>query len=122
MTSARHKLFKVSGGRPFFADVTVDCDVAGTGPGVQVSPAAIEGRYDDWRAAAERGVWYALQHSNPKPALDTLCITVTQIVGVDADTEETAVAAAACHATWQALSVAGAHPPRFEGSRIIFDP
>ena len=121
MKSARHKLFRVSGGRPFFAEVSVECGSVSAGPVVRVAPTAIEGRYDDWRSAAERGVFYALHHAEPKPQLDALCVTVTRILGIDVDTEETAVAAAACHATWEALAVSGTHPPRFEGRSIVFD-
>ena len=122
MKSAQHKFFKSSGGRPFFADVTVECESISGGPVVEVSPEAIEGRYDDWRAGAQRGALYALHHSQPKPTLESVRITVTRIVGTDVDTEETAVALAACHATWKALAVSGTHPPRFEGRKIVFDP
>jgi hypothetical protein len=121
MKTGRHKLSKVSGGRPFYADVTVECDNVAAGPVVQVSSDAIDGRYDDWRRAAVRGVVYALHHAEPRPSLDSLGVTVTRILGLDVDTEETAVAAAACHATWEALALAGTHPPRFEGRTIVFD-
>ncbi len=122
MKVAHHKLLRVSGGRPFFAAVTVECGHAVSGPVVQVASSAVADRYDDWRGAAIRGVFYALHHAVSPPPLTSLSVTVTQIIGTDVDTEESAVAAAACHATWEALAVTGTHPPRFEGRSIIFAP
>jgi hypothetical protein len=121
VNEAHHKLFRVSGGRPFYAEVTVQCSSVSAGPVVVIAPTAIEGRYEDWRRAAERGVFYALRHTSPSPDLGATAITVTRISGVDADTCESAVAAAACHATWTALGVDGTHPPRFQGKEIVFE-
>lgn len=122
MKAAHCKVFKVSGGRPFFAAVSVESAKAAGGPNVCTAPDAIANGYDAWKYAAEEGVWYALRHADPPPKLDEVRVMVTRILGVDSDTEEGAVAAAACHATWEALNVSGTHPPRFEGRTIIFAP
>ena len=121
MKSARHKLVKHSGGITHFAEVAVECSDVANGPIVQVAPSAIEGRFDDWRSAAERGVWYALRHAAPPLQLSGLRVSVTSIVGLLVDTCESAVAAAAAHATWDALGVEGAPAPRFEGRAIVFE-
>src|SRR4051812_11401514 len=105
MKSARYRLAKYSDGIGHFAEVAVECSDVADGPVVQIASSAIEGRFDDWRSAAEQGFWYALRHAAPPVQLSGLCVLVTSIVGLLVDTRESAVAAAAAHATWDALGV-----------------
>lgn len=116
---------RVSAGRTFFARVSVRPSPAPDGMEVSVAPTAFEGcqkmgAYSDWAAAAQRGVRYALAHT-PSPFPSGVRLLVTSILGTEVDTSADAVAAAACFATWDALGVSGAHPPRLEDGKFIFE-
>lgn len=115
----------MSDGVPLFAKVGVEPSPSSDGLEISIAPTAFEDpkgfeRYPDWVSAAERGVRYALAHSVP-PQTEGIRLRVTSILGTEVDTTADAVAAAACLATWEALEVAGTHPPRVEGRKIIFE-
>jgi hypothetical protein len=123
--SATHNFLKVSGGVPFFARVSIEPSVLPSGLEIVVAPTAIEApkdyeQYRGWPAAAERGVRYALSHSDP-PQASGIRILITSILGTEVDTTPDAVATAACFATWDALEIVGTHPPRLEGREFVFE-
>ena len=132
--TGRHKFFRQSGGRGFYADVTVVARSTTAGPLVEVGrdvfawlkedygPDAWEWTAcDDFRAAAVRGARFAITHTQQPIDPSAIAVVITQIHAAPADTCPDSVAFATCHATWQALGIAGSNEPRLNGSEIVFD-
>ena len=132
--TGRYKLIRQTGGRGFYADVTVETRATTGGPQVEVGPSVfawLKDVYgpnawewsvcDDFRAAAVRGVGFALTYAQQPIDPATIAVVVTQILAAPADTCSGSVAFAACHATWQALGVAGRNAPRLVGREVVFD-
>lgn len=121
-----YNFLRVSEGRTFFARVGIEPSVAPHGLEISIARTAFEDakgweRYPGWAAAAERGVRYAFAHTT-QAHTDGVHFLVTSIVGTEVDTCPDAVATAACFATWEALEISGAHEPRLESGKFIFDP
>jgi hypothetical protein len=134
MKFGHYKLRRQTGGCGFCTDVSVEVHSATGGPLVEVGPNpfgwlkaaygpdATEWRdCDEFRAAAVRGVRFALAHTQQAIDSNTIGVVVTEISGGPADICPGSVAFAACHATWQALGVAGRDEPRIGGREVVFD-
>ena len=126
LKSSIYNFLRVSGGRPFFARVGITPTASLNGVEILIPRTAFEHpkgmeRHPDWAAAAERGIRYALTHASP-PHTGGIHLTVNSILGTEVDTTVDAVATAACFATWDALEISSAHPPRLEAGNFIFEP
>ncbi|CAN5583459.1 hypothetical protein BH09VER1_BH09VER1_40250 [soil metagenome] len=133
MQSGRYKLVRQTGGRGFYADVTIEAKQETDGPLLEISASAfawLKDVYgpdawewpvcDEYRKSAIRGVRYALAHSVPVVDPSRLAITVAVIHASPADTCPDSVALAACFATWNALGIRGSQEPRIVGGKIVF--
>lgn len=132
--TGRYRLTRQTGGRGFYADVTVEVTRVADGSRVAVGPTAfawLKEVYgpdawewpvcDDYRAGAIRGARFALAHASPPVDASTLSVVVVEIRAVVVDTCPDSVAFAVCHATWQALGCTGGAEPRIVGAHIVFD-
>ena len=117
MKTRSYRLAKQIGQHGFFAVVTIRHDEAVDGLVVDLADTA---RHSEFGEAALRGVRYALTHISPP--VDSLVgrISVTAIEDNPVDTTASAVAFAACYATWDAIDRKPTSEPRFEGVKIVF--
>ena len=134
MQAGRYQLARQTGGRGFYAVVSVEVRDSTDGPVAEVSPNAfawLKDVYgpdawewpvcDDYRTSALRGVRFALANTVQPVDAGTVAVVVTDIHARPADSCPDSVAFAACHATWQALAVTGRNEPRIVGRKIVFD-